>query len=440
MNRIAINQNSRLLLGLFSALLVLQALMYIFTRIQGGILPLGNLIFGITVFGVLAFYYQRNNLWQKITRTPWVLPYCIYIGISFAYGFWRFRTPTTSVFDLWLFIFIPAVLLIPPFSFNARVFDKILAIFILIYIGAAGLVVTAYPETLYDRELFSFFVGDVAALGAGAGYLLLKNAARVNLFTLVGLAGVLTDAVLYGVGGAFRGRLVLSFLLLLLFLLILIRSSYAGFGWKFLTLGVAALSCVAAIILVTTRFEEQLITVTERLVDLRDRYEETGDIFASDGRLKEYNYFMMLNPSRKLVLGHGVGALWYDFYGMYAKREGRKEGDFLGARSMLHMNWLHVIFKIGFVGFFLLLGMLVSHYRRNRGLVNRNYAWWAYLIFYCAWMTYYGDKELSLRSIIYLIVLVHPWLFLAQPASRTRSKPPSSPRFATTGSNRLIRY
>lgn len=431
--------NNRLLLALFYGLLVLQAFKYFFTRLQGGILPLGDLMFGLIVFGVLGVYYQRNNLWQRISRTPWVLAFCIYIAISFAYGFWRFRTVTSSVFDLWLFIYIPAVLLIPAFSFNPKVFDKILTAFVLAYIAAGSSVVAAFPETLYNRDLFSFFVSDLAVLGAGAGYLLLKNAARVNVYTLVGLAGVLTDAVLYGVGGAFRGRLILSILLILLFLLILMRSTYAGFGWKFLSLATAAVGCIFAIFLVTTRYEEQLITVTERLVDLRDRYEETGDILASDARLKEYEYFMMLNPARKLILGHGVGALWYDFYGMYANREGRQGGTFLGARTMLHMNWLHVTFKIGFVGFFLLIGMLVSHYRRHRGFVKRNWAWWAFLIFYCAWMTYYGDKELNIRSIIYLTVLVHPWLFLSHPADNSRLRLSSSQRLGQAGSKRLMR-
>lgn len=435
MNPANVKYNNRIIIGLFAAVVVTQGLLYAVNRLVGRDLPMGNLAFGVAVYAILAIYYQRNNLWPRITANPWVVAFCAYIAVSFAYGLWRFRTPTTAVYDLWLFAFIPAVLLIPPFSFSIRVFDRVLAVLVGLYIASALLVVAVFPEILYHRLSFSHYVAIPATFGTGAAYLLLKYPSRISAYTLVGLAGVLTDAVLYGVGGAFRGRLIMALLLLLLFFVILMLSTRVGFGWKFLTTATAAIACAAAIFLVFTRFETQLQHVTDRFTGIEETYFVTGDLGAADARIREYRYFMSLNPNYKLILGHGVGGLWWDFHGMFTVREGvhgRGDDDrrgFAGARTMLHMNWLHVTFKIGFVGFFLLIGMLVAHYRKHRIFLRHNYAWWAFLVFYCAWMTYYGDKNLNARSMIYLMVLVHPWLFRTAPEERRAVRASGAPGY-----------
>lgn len=282
------------------------------------------------------------------------------------------------------------------------------------------LALIAFPNTLYDRALFSGYVHELAAIGVGSGYLLLKYAERPNAFTVIGLAGVLTDGITYGIAGAYRGRLILALLLLVLFLILLLRSRRAGSGVKFLAITGAAVAVSITLFLVVNVLTDQLVTVTDRFEGIQERYERTGDLAASDSRLMEMQYFMQLNSNWKLILGHGIGGLWYDYHGMF--KEGTV-GGFAGARTMLHMNWLHVTFKIGVVGFALLLGILVSHFRKNRVLIRQNWGWWAFVIYYCAWTTYYGDKVLDIRAIIFLIVLIHPWLFRID--SRGTSRPPS---------------
>ena len=387
---------------------MLQLLLYLYGQILDRTLPLGNLAFGVSVFSILAVYYHQNRLWGRIPQTPWVLPFLIYIAISFVWGFYRYKTPTGSVFDLWLLTYIPLVLLIPPFSFNVRTFDTCLAVLVGAYILMALVLVGIFPETLYDRAQFSHYIRIPAMLGAGAVYLLLKYASRISIFTLIGLIGVLFDGVLYGVGGAFRSRMVLALLALLLFFLILLRSSKVTIGWKFLTITVGTIACAVALFLVSTRFQEQFYVVLERFTSLADRFDKTGDVASSDSRLKEAEYFFMLNPNYKLILGHGVGALWYDFHGMFGEASG---GAFAGARRMLHLNWLNIVFKIGIVGSILLYGMLISHWRRHSIFLKQNLGWWAFLIYYSAYTTVYGDKELAIRSVIFLIALIHPWLF-----------------------------
>ncbi|NBB79904.1 MAG: hypothetical protein GVY36_10735 [Verrucomicrobia bacterium] len=415
-----IHRNTLIIIGLLLVASLFQLLLYLSGRILDRDIPLGNLAFGVTFFGILAVYYYKNNLWPRIAQHRWVLLFLLYIGISYIWGLYRFRTPTTATFDLWLFAYIPAVLLIPAFSFSARAFDACLAVLVGVYIVLAVFLIGAFPETLYNREEFSHFIRAPAMLNAGGIYLLFKYASRISIFTLVGLISVLFDGILHGVGGAFRGRLILALLALVLFFLILMRSTKVGFGWKFLSLGMGAIACAVALFLVATRFQEQYYVVAERLTSITDKFALTGDVVASDGRLKEAEYFFSLYPNRKLILGHGIGALWYDFYGIFGAKIG---GTFAGARTMLHINWLHIVFKIGIVGFLLLLGMLVSHWRKHLGILKQNWGWWAFVIYYCAWTTYYGDKELTVRSIVFLMVLVHPWLFRTAPAEQRRPVP-----------------
>ena len=87
-------------------------------------------------------------------------------------------------------------------------------------------------------------------------------------------------------------------------------------------------------------------------------------------------------------------------------------GTFAGARTMLHINWLHISFKIGLLGLGLMVIMLMSNFRQIKPLIRGNYAWWGFLAYYIAWTTYYGHKDLNLESIIYLMILVNPWLFI----------------------------
>lgn len=416
-----IRYNNQLLITLFVAIILIQSLIFFVAYVLGTDLPMGNLAFGVAVYGVLMLFYNRNKLWPQILTTPWVLIFCIYIAISYVYGLWRFKTPSTATFDLWLFAFIPAVVLIRPFSFSGELFDKLISVLILLYVLSALVLLTIIPETLYNRAFFAHYIAIPGTFGAGSAYLLLKHANKIGTFTLIGLFGTLVDAVVYGVAGAFRGRLIMALLAILLFLILLLRSQRVGFEWKFLTILTSTILCSIALLVSLTKFDEQLSTLTDRFANLAEIYQETGDVFMADSRLAEMQYFMFLNPNKKLILGHGIGGLWLDVHGMFAVRDnvvhGRaaSETRFEGARTMLHTNWIHILFKIGAVGFLILLLILVNHYRRNRFLIKGNYGWWAFLFFYCAWTTYYGDKALNARSIVYLIVLVQPWLFRTTP-------------------------
>jgi hypothetical protein len=160
-----------------------------------------------------------------------------------------------------------------------------------------------------------------------------------------------------------------------------------------------------------------MYAMLERFSGMTDAYGKTGELTQSDARLGEMQYFIQSNSNWKLILGHGVGGLWYDFHGMFGGASG---GAFAGARTMLHLNWIHLVFKIGIIGFGLMVGMLVCHYRQHRMLIKGNYGWWAFLVFYLAWTTYYGDKDLNPRSMIFLFVLIHPWLFMPEPTRAPR--------------------
>lgn len=406
---------------------------------------MGKSGFALITFGVIAVYYNGNNLWSRIWQNQWVILFCLYISLSFVYGLWRFRTPGAAIFDLWFFALIPAVLLIPPFSFNARVFDRLMAICVVLSVCSTALALIVFPDALYDRVLFGDYVASLSLLGVGAAYLLLKYAERPNAYTLIGMIGVVTDGVAYGIGGAFRGRLILAILLLLLFVLIVLFSRRAKSHVKLLAVGGVAVAVTLAGFFVVTQFGDQLDMVLTRFTGLQLRYENTGDLAAADSRMLEVQYFRQLNSDWKLILGHGVGALWYDYFGMYQITEA---GGLEGARTMLHLNWMNLLFKIGLVGFILLIGMLVAHFRKNRQLILHNWGWWAFVIYYCAWTTYYGDKELGFRSVIFLIVLIHPWLFRIplieggakpdaakrQSAGRPRQLPPESRVFSGGGS------
>ena len=386
----------------------IQIANFLVTRLKGVDLPMGNAVMGFTIYGGLAWFFRRNHLLRQWQANPWLLPYCGYIALSFCYGIVRYKTMTSSVFDLWLFAFIPAMTLIRPFSFDARVLDRIVACGTIA--GSLGLILVLLriPEARYVRETYQFYAGPLATLAAGAGYLLLKHSMGFNFYTAIGLAGVLTNAVGAGVVAAFRGQLLLSGILLILFVLIQLRTIRKGFGWKLLSMVCLCIAIGVGVFLASGSFKEQAYAMLERFSGITEAYAKTGEVTQSDARLGEMYYFMQLNSNWKLILGHGVGALWYDFHGMFGEGKG---GGFAGARTMLHLNWLHVTFKIGVVGFFLLIGLLVHHWRKHREFIRQNYGWWAFLMWYCAFTTYYGDKSLSIASVIYLTVLIHPWVF-----------------------------
>ena len=401
--------NTHVIVWLMVTVFVIQLLNYLVGRIEETTLPMGRLVFGLSVYGSLGLLYWRNNWLPRLWSNRWALLYVVYVAVSFLYGLKRYGTVSVSIFDLWFFLFIPAIALIPPFSFNAQVFDRMVALGVLFSMAAMAVVAAAKSVILYDRALFSFYIAPLSLLGAGAGYLLLKHAKHVNLYTYIGLLGVLSNGVLYGVVGAFRGQMLLSFLLIGLFLLIQARTIRIDFGWKFLSFIGLGVGLVVAVLLVLTTFQEQMYNVLERFTGLFDRFTQTGDVAASDSRIMELQYFLSLNSKWKLIPGHGVGGLWYDFYGMFGEASG---GSFAGARTVLHMNWANLLFKIGIIGFGLMIGMLVRNYRQHRMLIRGNYAWWCFLIYYLAWTTYYGDKALDPRSMIFLLVLIQPWLFL----------------------------
>jgi|GEM_PF-2522717 len=411
--------NSALLFFTVCGLLIIHLLNYAVVTIADTILPLGNLVYGLAVYVPLAVAYWRMQLHRQAALNPWLVLYVIYITLSFLYGVKRYGTITVSVYDYWFFLYIPAILLIPPGSFNVKLFDRLLAVGVVLSCVMMVAAVVLNTNTLYDRLMFSRYLSSPASIGTGAIYLAFKYAKNVNLYTYIGLGGILVNAVLYGVGGAFRGMLILSVLTILLFLAIQLRTLNTKIGWKLLSFGVLGLTLVGAFVFVVTQFQDQLHLVAERFVGIFDRFTETGDAALSDSRLKEIDYFMQLNSNWKLILGHGVGALWYDFFGMFGAKTG---GTFAGARTMLHMNWMHVTFKIGVVGFILLIGLIVRSFRQRRGCLYQNYGWWAFFIWFCAYMTYYGPKELGIGTLVYLTVLVHPWLFLDS-ENRPNSRP-----------------
>ena len=410
--------NTRLMVLLALLVFGIQMANYLFIRVLGEILPMGNAIMALSIYGCIALFYRCNHLMGRFWSNPWLPIYCGYIAFSFCYGVVRYKTLTSSVFDLWLFAFLPAVLLVRPFSFDVRTFDRILSIGVIL--GSMGLIlaVVLIPETRYDRGTYHFYAAPLAALAAGGGYLMLKHSSRLNVYTLVGFAGTLTNAIGAGVIAAFRGQLLLSVLLVLLFVSIQLRTIRKDFGWKLLGILGVLVAILVGVVLARSSLQEQMYAMLERFSGITDAYEKTGELAQSDARIGEMQYFLQLNSNWRLILGHGVGGLWYDFHGMFGGKTG---GAFAGARTMLHLNWIHLLFKIGIVGFGLLVGMLVCHYRQHRMLIKGNYGWWAFLVFYLAWTTYYGDKDLNTRSMIFLFVLLHPWLFmLSNPLSDGR--------------------
>ena len=402
-----LNKNDLIIAGLFLAALVTHLLLYAF-HVVGRVYPFGNTIYGLGIFAFLGAFIYYNKLLPEISKNKWAILFLLYMLASALWGFARFKTFSTSVYDLWLFSYIIILTLIRPFSFNVRIFDFIIASYVVLYVGIAVATIGLFPGVLYDRDMFSEFIAYPGMMAGGAFYLLLKYANKLSVLTLVGLMGVVADGILFGVAGAFRGRLILTFLALILFGLVMLKSSKINYGVKFALTLVSGIVCVAGIVIISLKLGDQLFVVTERFQFIQSKFEKTGSIMSSDARLNEFMYFRSLNPDHKLILGHGVGGLWYDFYGIYGAKTG---GTFAGARTMLHMNWAHLIFKIGIVGLALLIAMLVSHWRRHPEFRKKNWAWLAFCMYYFAWTTYYGDKELTIRAMVLLMALVHPWLF-----------------------------
>jgi hypothetical protein len=395
--------------GLFLTALATHLALYAF-HVAGLVYPFGNVIYGIGIFSFLAAFIYYNNLLPEIANNKWRVLFLLYICISALWGYARFKTFSVSVYDLWLFSYIIILTLIRPFSFNVRIFDFIIASFVLLYVFIAVGTIALFPGVLYDRDMFSGYIAYPGMMAGGAFYLLLKYANKLSVLTLVGLLGVVADGILFGVAGAFRGRMLLSFIALILFAFLMLKSRKIKFGSKFFLTLTSGIVCVAAALIIMYKLGDQLFVVTERFEAITAKFDKTGSIMSSDARLNEFTYFRTMYPDRKLILGHGVGGLWYDFYGIYGAKIG---GTFAGARTMLHMNWAHLIFKIGIVGLALLIAMLVSHWRRHPEFLKNNLSWWAFVIYYLAWSTYYGDKELTIRAMVLLMALVHPWLFKA---------------------------
>ena len=98
-------------------------------------------LFGIAFYSLLFVQFSRNNYWNRFFINPWLVPYCIFIIISGLYGYWRFRSFGVSMLDMMLFLSIPAIILLRPFSFNVKYVDIIVAISIpLAYLGMAILI------------------------------------------------------------------------------------------------------------------------------------------------------------------------------------------------------------------------------------------------------------------------------------------------------------
>lgn len=416
MSQILYKRNTRFILIMISCMYSLSIIIHALNRWVGIDIRIEFGLYGLAVYGPLILYYNKNTLWKRIAENPLALAYCIYIAISFLYGLWRFGTPSVAFSDLFLFSFLPAFMLIPVNSFDVRSMDRLIAAGVIIGSIGIALVPLIFPVAMYDREVFHKFGTVFLFMATGSVYLLLKYTVSLNWLTFVGLFGVCSIGLFYGIVGAFRGQLLLSLIVLILFFYLQLRSRKVALGFKVLSLAVVSAFVLSIIILAATRFEEQFHYVTERFTGIFESYLVTGDVYASDGRLKEARYFRELNPDYKLVLGHGVGGYWYDFFGMYrTQTEFGETGQqvrrgVVGTRSMLHINWLHVVFKIGALGLFLLIVMIGTHFKRF-GLLKNNPAWWAFFIYYFAWTSYYGDKELNARSLILLAVLVAPWIF-----------------------------
>lgn len=393
--------------------------LYFVTKLSGMVLPMGNLAFALSVYCPLAFVVWKNQWYKRMSSNRWIVLYVVYLSLSLMYGFKVYRTPSMAIFDYLFFLYIAAILLIPPFSFNVKVFDRILAIGVIISCLSLIVMVGLKPIVLHDRGEFSSYLAPLRYLGAGAGYLLLKNAKQVNLHTGIGLLAVLELAVFYGVIGSYRGQLLLAALWICFFVFLQVRTIGTQFVLKIFSFLVLAAALVGVAVIATVKYQEQMYHLVDRFSNLIFRYEDTGDLSKADARIAEADYFMQMNSPWKLIPGHGVGALWYDFYGMFGEASG---GTFAGARTMLHINWLHISFKIGLIGLGLIICMLVRHFRQMMSLIRGNYAWWGFVFYYMAWTTYYGHKDLNVESIVYLMILVNPWLFLRPEVSQNLNR------------------
>ena len=185
-NNIRFNTTFLILASL--CILGMHCALYLVTVIKGATLPLGNLAFAASIYCPLAILVWKNQWYRSISANRWIIFYVLYLSLSFVYGFKVYRTPSVAIFDYLFFLYIPAVLLIPPFAFDVRVFDRILAIGVILSCIGLLAILALKPYVLQNRIEFANYMGPLRYIGAGAGYLLLKNAARecLHLHWLVG--------------------------------------------------------------------------------------------------------------------------------------------------------------------------------------------------------------------------------------------------------------
>lgn len=407
--------NTKILKFYIIVIVALHMISYVVTTLSNKILPMGRFVFGFTVFSFLGFIFYHNKNWLRLSRNPWVFFYCLYVCVLFLYGFLEFGNISRALLELWFFLYIPAIIFIPPYAFNARAFDRIMAFGVFFCSIMIVAVLILIPETRNDRSLFQFYIGHLAALGTGASYLFLKYSYRPNKLYYIALVGIVIKGISYGVLGAYRGRLILMFILLLLSMLISLTKARAGIGVKILRICVVVSTMIITYNIVQTYFINEKLYMIQRFKLISNSYHETGEIALADARLKEAQYFLQEKPKWKLIFGYGVGGIWFDSFGMFRASQ---TGIASSYRGMIHINWLHITFKIGLVGFAIMLCMLTRHYRIFRRFTHKNYAWWAFLVWYLAFTTYYGDKVLHIGSMINLFLLVHPWLFINEVKTR----------------------
>ena len=112
----------------------------------------------------------------------------------------------------------------------------------------------------------------------------------------------------------FRGQILLAALWVLLFVFVQVRTIGTQIVLKlfsFIALGVA----LAAVVMIATfKYQDEAFALMDRFTNLFLNFEKTGELSMADGRVAELNYFMQMYPEWKLIPGHGVGALWYDFF------------------------------------------------------------------------------------------------------------------------------
>jgi hypothetical protein len=387
-------------------------------RYGGGNIPGVAYYDFLLFFGIIGSQFSLVYFTNREKKNPYVILFSLYCLISFAFTAIDTLSIRTAIQDLAFFLALPVMATIRPFSFSMRKVDQALAILIFLNLAFQIRFIRDFYFVLFDRREFLNLIQPWMTLSAGSFYLLLKYAKQPGYFMSTGIIGVLNTAITLGIIGAYRGQLLLGGLAICLYAIATVKTGKQAV-WTRLFLA-TSVTFIAVIILsvFAGRLSEQTEFVIERFEGLTQRYQRTGDLVQIDGRFSEIYYFRSMYPDRKFILGHGIGALWVDRYGMFASSEITTGLGAFGYRTMLHSNLFHIPFKVGLIGFFLMYKLVKFQYKSQKKLQIDITPYHLFLVWYFAFSVYYGSKNFGYSTFLYFLILTQPWIFVHEPKTK----------------------